>query len=214
MRSRLAAVAIAGAAVFSAAACSPAAPTSNTASKFFVDPSGASGVTSDTPVERYFPLVDGTVYSYVTETAEGDRGLLIARVHRTDATHGELIFPTGTKRFELSPAGVRILPSGNFVLATPLAVGNTFRGQNGGRARIEDMAVVIDVRAGSFQGCMRVVEERGGDRPARFATTYCPDVGIVSLEAQAGTVYERAELQSAGPAVNLEKDGVTVEAPH
>lgn len=195
------------------AGCSGAPSKPGDSSKFFADPSGAAGVTSNTAVERYFPLVDGTVFSYATETADGAQGLLIARVHRTDATHGELLFPTGAKRFEYTPQGVRLLPAGSFVLAAPISVGATFRGQNGGRARIEDIAVVIDVRAGSYRNCLRVVEERGGDRPARYATTYCPDVGIVSLEAQAGTQYERAELVSAGPAVNIEKDGVTVEPP-
>lgn len=193
-----------------AAACSGPGPAANGGSKFFDDPTGAAGASSSTEIERYFPLVDGTIFHYETTNEEGDRGVLIARVHRTDDAHGELIFPTGKKRFTYTPQGVRLEPSGDFVLAAPIAAGATFRGQNGGRAVIEDAAVVIDVKAGSFRGCVRVVEERGGDRRARYTTTFCPDVGIVALEAEAGMSFERAELVSAGPPVNLERDGVTV----
>jgi len=192
-------------------ACSASPGAAADGSKFFAAPTGVADVSSNTDVERYFPLIDGTIFNYATENEAGDRGILIARVHRTDATHGELVFPTGKKRFVYSREGVRIEPTGDFVLAAPLTQGATFRGQNGGRARLEDTALVIDVRAGSYQNCVRVAEERGGDRPARFTTTFCPNVGIVVIEAQAGGSYERAELVSAGPPVNLERDGVSVE---
>lgn len=199
-----------------AAGCSsPAAPSAG-GSKFFADPTGAADVSSSTDFERYFPLVDGTLYHYETTNEAGDRGVLLARVHRTDTTHGELVFPTGKKRFTFTPQGVRLDPSGDFLLAAPLTTGASFRGQNGGRAIIEDTEVVIDVKAGSYRGCLRVVEVRGGDRPARHATTFCPGVGIVALEVEAGMSFERAELVSAGPPVNLERDGLTVvpgEAP-
>lgn len=191
------------------AACSGSS-TPHTTSKFFVPPSGAGDVSSSTAAERYFPLVDGTVFNYATQNEARGNGVLIARVHRVDATHGDLVFPTGRKRFSYTPEGVRILPSGDFVLAAPVVRGATFRGQNGGRAVIEETSLVIDVKAGSFKDCVRVVEERGGDRRARYATTFCPDVGIVVLEAESGELYERAELVSAGPAVNIE-DGVTID---
>jgi hypothetical protein len=193
------------------AACSgPATSSQPSQSALLTTPSGAVGVASGTPAERYFPLVDGTIYSYATESDTEGRGVLTARVHRADATHGELVFTTGRKRFSYTPEGVRSEPSGNFVLAAPVVRGATFRGQNGGRAIIEDTAVVVTVKAGTFQGCVRVMEERGGDRRARFVTVFCPDVGIVIVEAQSADNYERAELVSAGPAVQW-KDGVTVE---
>lgn len=192
------------------AACSASPTGGASAEKFFGDPTGAAGASSSTEVERYFPLVDGTIFHYETTNEAGERGVLIARVHRADAAHGELIFPTGKKRFTYTPQGVVIEPSGDFVLAAPITPGARFRGQNGGRAVIEGTDVVIDVKAGSYRGCVRVVEERGGDKRARYATTFCPDVGIVALEAQAGMSFERAELVSAGPPVNLEREGVTV----
>lgn len=196
------------------AACSASAPAG--ADLFIGPPTGVAGVSSNTEVERYFPLVDGTVYSYRTETEDGDRGMLIARVHRRDATHGELVYPTGRKRFVYTPEGILQEPNSNFVLKGPLQRGTTFRGQNGGRAEIVDVGVVMDVKAGSYRDCIRVVEQRGGDRPARYSTTFCPDVGVVAIDAEAGMTFERAELVSAGPALNI-TDGTTVvpgpEAP-
>ncbi len=175
-------------------------------------PTGASDVSSNTPAEQYFPLVDGTVYNYETQNGEGVRGILIARVHRTDQTHGALLFPSGRKRFLYSPQGVLIDPSGDIVLPADIRVGATFRGQNGGRATIDDTSVVIDVKAGSFRNCVRVVEQRGGDQRAVYTTTFCPDVGIVVIEAQSGSAYERAELVSAGPPV-IFTDGSSMEGP-
>lgn len=200
-------------AVLALTACSSAGPQGGGGSKFFDPPTGAAGASSQTDVERYFPLVDGNIYSYQTENEAGERGLLIARVHRSDATHGELHFPTGKRKFVYAADGVHIEPTGDFVLAAPLVAGATFRGQNGGQARIEDTEVVIDVRAGSYRGCIRVVEDRGGDRRARYVTTFCPGVGVVAIEAQSGSTYERAELVSAGPPVNIERDGLSVVPP-
>jgi hypothetical protein len=195
-------------AVAAATACSspagPAAP-----SQLTEPPPGAVGVSSNTELERYFPLIDGTVFAYETESADGDRGRQVARVHRTDATHGELVYPDGRKRYMYSPTGIRVDPTGELVLAPPLTVGGTFRGQHG-LARIEDVDASIEVRAGSFKHCLRLVEERGGDRRARFVTTFCPDVGVVAIEATSGTAYERAELVSTGPPVRMQADGTTI----
>lgn len=191
--------------VYSCAACGSGSDANK--SQLLAPSTGAVGVSSQTDAERFFPLIDGTLFHYETTNESGEKGILIARVHRTDQTHGELVFPTGKKRFVYTRAGVTLDPSGEFVLAAPIAAGTTFRGQNGGRAVIEDIAVVIDVKAGSYRDCVRVVEERGGDRRARYTTTFCPNVGIVAIEAEAGTSFERAELVSAGPPIDLEKGG-------
>lgn len=190
------------------AACS-ASPSPSNADTFIEPPTGAKDVSSNTDVERFFPLVDGTVYSYRTETEEGDQGMLIARVHRVDATHGELRYPTGRKRFVFTPDGVALESNLNYVLKGPIQVGTRFTGQNGGQAQIVDVGVTMTVKAGTFDGCLRVVEERRGDRPARYSTVFCPTIGVVAIDAAAGMSFERAELVSAGPAVNL-NDGTTV----
>ena len=55
---------------------------------------------SGTALERYFPLVDGMIYHYVTENEMGEPGLLITRAGRTSERGGQLHFPTGSKRFD------------------------------------------------------------------------------------------------------------------
>lgn len=171
------------------------------------DPAASSGL----PVERYFPMVDGHIYSYRTMAESGDEGLLVARVARLEAGAGELVFPSGGKRFEYTPEGVRIASGANagaFVLKMPLSVGHAWRGEHGGQTRIDATDVALQLPAGDFQGCLRTVEERGGDVTARYVTVFCPDVGVVFLEATAGMSFERAELESYAPPVDLGPDGV------
>lgn len=202
-----------GAALFG---CS-AAPSPPADDKFLGPPDGARGVTSNTPVERYFPLVDGTLYNYRTTAEDGDPGILVLRARRIDATHGEMLYKNGRrKRFSYTEAGVTIEPLGSFVLAAPVREGTAFRGQNGCPARIEGVGVVIDVKAGQYRDCVRVVELCSGDRKIRYTTTLCPDVGIVVMDAESGTAFDHAELQSMGPPLDI-TDGTTVipgpEAP-
>src|SRR5947209_9832538 len=100
------------------AACSATPPAD--VSVLIEPPTGVTGVSSQTDIERYFPLVDGVLFSYATEAEGGERGILNARVHRTDATHGELVYATGKKRFVYARDGIRMEPNGEFVLAAPL----------------------------------------------------------------------------------------------
>lgn len=200
------AFALVGAALFGCSGASTIAP----GDTFLSPPDGARDVTSNTPVERYFPLIDGTIYSYRTTAEDGDVGLLVLRARRVDSTHGELLYKNGRrKRFAYTSGGVAIEPSFNLVLASPVQEGATFRGQNGCPARIDGVGVVIDVKAGSYRDCVRVVELCSGDRKIRYTTTLCPDVGIVVMDAEAGTNFDHAELQSMGPPIDI-TDGTTV----
>jgi hypothetical protein len=67
---------------------------------------------------------------------------------------------------------------------------------------------VVEVPAGRYDDCVQTLERRGGDRPLSVATTFCPEVGIVLLEAASGAAMERAELKSYGPPVEIGPDGV------
>ncbi|AUX27145.1 hypothetical protein SOCEGT47_077250 [Sorangium cellulosum] len=171
-------------------------------------PDGQRGASSGTQAERYFPLVDGYIYHYATTNEVGEQGLLVARVHRAGERHGELRFPSGVRRFEFTAGGVVRSDTGAFVLKEPIAPGTTWIGEHGGRARIAAVGVAIEVPAGRFSGCVQTVEERLGDRPARFVSTFCPDVGVVAIEATGATSHEKAELRSYAPPVDVGPDGV------
>lgn len=178
---------------------------------------GDATARSGLPAETWFPLVDGTIFQYRT-TSEGgaseadgpQAGILPARVFRSSARVGELRMPSGTRRFEYRDDGLATLTRDGvwaMVFRLPAEVGPTWRGEHGGTARWEAVDLAVEVPAGRFTGCARVREERGGDRPAVFATTFCPGTGVVVLEAAGGGAAERAELVYAGPPLDLGPDG-------
>ncbi|WP_437779252.1 hypothetical protein [Sorangium sp. So ce1097] len=200
---RLAALALALLGCGGAPAPGAAGPTSWSAA-----PDGQTGASSGTQAERYFPLVDGHVYHYVTRSDGGGEGLLVARVHRADERRGELRFPSGVKRFEFTSEGVVRSDTGVFVLKQPIAPGTAWAGEHGGRATITAVDAAVAVPAGQFTGCVQTVEERLGDRPARYVSTFCPDVGVVAIEAVSGASHEKAELKSYAPPFDMGPDGV------
>ena len=172
---------------------------------------GQSNAVSGSPAERFFPLVDGMVYTYATLNEVGEKGLLIARVHRIDGLRGELRFPgTGAKSFEILPDGVTLKNRAgetSYVLTLPLAVGTTWRGEHGGQSRILNAEAMLDTPAGHYDGCVQTMEERLGDRPTRYSTTFCPGVGVVQIEVATGANFERAVLQSYAPPMRMREDG-------
>jgi hypothetical protein len=193
--------------VLAVAGCS-AGPPPSSSSPWLVESEGQKDVVSGSPVERFFPLVDGMVYAYSTTNEVGEEGMLIGRVFRADAKHGELRFPRGTKPFEFAPDGVMLAGSqGSYVLKAPIAVGTSWRGEHGGQSRILKVDVAADPPAGHYEGCVQTLEERSGDRATRWATTFCPDVGVVLLEVATGSNYERASLKSYAPPMRMRPDG-------
>jgi hypothetical protein len=170
----------------------------------------AATFASGTPLERLFPLVDQAVYQYVLETDDG-QDVLLGRVARTGANRGTLHLPGGTKLFEYAPEGVKLVSAEwgpVYVLKQPLSLGQSWRGEHGGTVEVIAVDAAVDVPAGHYEGCVQTLETRGGDRPLRVATTFCPDTGIVLLEAAAGAALERAALKSYGPPVAIGPDGV------
>jgi hypothetical protein len=185
-------------------------------SRWLTPGTGQQNAVSGSAIERFFPLVDGMVYTYGTVNEVGEQGMLVARVHRSDGTHGELRFPgTGTKRFELTPEGVTVTQRGEtaFVLKLPLAVGTKWRGEHGGQSRILDDAVSITTPAGHYEGCIQTIEERLGDHPTKYSTTFCPDVGVVQIDVATGGNFERASLKSYAPPMRMREDKLEIHRP-
>jgi hypothetical protein len=180
-------------AAVTAAACGgsePSAPAARRAEA--AAPSGA---------ERYFPLEEGRLYHYVTSEG-GEPGMLVAKVRRTDAAHGELRLSDATKRFSITPDGVAYV-DGAFLLKAPLELGSSWPGEHGGRTKIVATDASVDVAAGHFGSCLTTVEEGGRPEGSRYATTYCPGVGMVLLVVTAGGREARAELKSYGMPVKI-----------
>lgn len=192
-------------------ACSPAAAPSR--APFTSPGEGVIGASSGSPLERFFPIVHGNLWHYDTTSDEGDRGLLVVRARRTSEAMGELVTPSGARKFAYESEGIALLGLGVYVLKTPLAVGMSFMGEHGGRTRVESVSASVTVPAGRFENCVVTIEERGGDAPVRYTTTFCPDVGITVLDVEAGMQHERAELRSYGPPVNIGPEGSSFSGP-
>lgn len=153
-------------------------------------------------VEPFFPLEEGKIYSYVTNEG-GETGILTARVHRTDASHGELRLSNSTKRFVISPDAIAY-DDGRFILKAPLDVGATWPGEHGGTTRVTSTDAAVKVPAGSYSGCLQTLEEGGRPPGSRYTTTYCPGIGMVLLEVAAAGGEAKAELKSYGAPVQIQ----------
>ncbi|TKD13148.1 hypothetical protein [Polyangium fumosum] len=193
---------------FTFAACGPATPEPRPS--FTTPGEGVVDVSSGTPIERYFPIVHGNLWHYETTSDDGARGLLLVRARRTSAFEGELVTPKGARRVAFTSEGVALLGRSVYVLRAPVVVGMSWTGEHGGGTRIVAVGQSVTVPAGRFEGCVVTVEERGGDVPVRYTTTFCPDVGITVLDVEARVGHERAELRSYGPPVNIGPEGTSV----
>ena len=165
-------------------------------------PKGGGTPASGSAVEQYFPLEEGRIYNYVT-TENGETGMLVAKVHRTDASRGELRLSNATKRFVFAPGSVAY-DTGAVILKAPLDVGATWPGEHGGTTRVATVDASPKVAAGSYSSCVQTIEEGGRPPGSKYATTYCPGVGMVLLEIHAGGGEARAELKSYGLPVKIE----------
>jgi len=170
-------------------------------------PPAAPTIPAKTPglssVESYFPLEEGRIYHYVT-SENGETGMLVAKVHRTDAAHGELRLSNATKRFVYTADGVAYDGGGAFILKAPLDVGATWPGEHGGTTRIVTVSAAPKVPAGSYGSCIQTLEEGGRPQGSKYANTYCPGVGMVLLEIGAAGGEARAELESYGAPVKID----------
>lgn len=153
-------------------------------------------------METYFPLEEGRLYNYAI-SANGSPGMLVSKVHRTDASHGELRSSSDTQRFVYSAEGVA-KETGAFLLKAPLEVGKTWPGEHGGTTRVATTDAAPKVLAGTYSSCVQTIEEGGAVPGAKYASTYCPGVGLVLLEVTAPGNDIRAELKSYGFPVKIE----------
>ena len=165
-------------------------------------PPVAATPASASSVETYFPLEEGRLYNYVTND-NGETGMLVAKVHRTDPLHGELRLSNATKRFVYSPEGVAY-DTGLYILKSPLDVGKAWPGEHGGTTRVAATDAAPKVLAGSYSSCVQTIEEGGRPPGSKYTSTYCPGVGMVLLEVSAAGGEGRAELKSYGAPVKIE----------
>src|SRR5688500_3528634 len=83
-------------------------------------PSDAPKLASGSPVESYFPLEQGKLYTYATREG-AENGTVTFKVERGDATHGKLVVvgSQSAKRFVYEKDGVAY-EGGAYILKAPL----------------------------------------------------------------------------------------------
>jgi hypothetical protein len=151
-------------------------------------------------IDRFLPLEDGVVATYVTESSSGE-GLMTMQVKRT--AHGlvEMRFAGRDESLRTGTDGVHFL-DGGYLLKTPLVRDNSWEGQYG-FVRITDTDAEADVPAGRFKGCVRTEERERNSRTARTITSvFCPHVGMVSMKIEGKGTRESAVLKGLGPRVD------------
>lgn len=175
-------------------ACSCATTTST--------PRTASELRSE--VERYFPLVDGHIYTY--ETTKNDsttRDMFMLNVRRFGPTSAELKTGSTSKGLTITATAIA-RDSGGFILKSPLSQGNQWTGDNETTVVIDAVGLSVKVPAGSFNNCLRTVQAGSS---GTVTTVFCPDVGIVEMRAEqmsgSSTQSEQVLLRSFGPPVDL-----------
>jgi hypothetical protein len=170
---------------------------------------GGEGPAPQTPkapelpeLERYFPLVDGKLFAYLSHGETGGTTLLVLRVERKSPGRGALKGTSSTREFVITASSIDRVGGGT-VLKLPLKEGTSFVGDHGGRATIVETELSVDVAAGHYTHCLRTEEEPTPMAPGKTRTTFCPDVGVVRLEVTSGDRNEAIELQSYGDPVTI-----------
>jgi hypothetical protein len=186
---------IAGAALLLQACAAPGLPAAA--------PREAERVAPTPGVERYMPLRDGFVLSYLVSLPDSaERGQVIFQIERRSKTHASLRSGNRAEQLLVTAEAIRRV-SGGTLLQAPLALGSEWAGPSG-RVRVTALDRHVEVTAGQFTGCLETTETGGqGSSERSIVTIYCPDVGIAEIRVDDAGLEQRFELRSFGPRVDV-----------
>jgi len=174
--------------------------------------SAADAKLPPSPALRYLPLVDGNQWAYDAEDDEsGEKGMFVTRARRLPGPKFSMISNQGSHTVEVRDDGIVRVETSAYLLKVPLSTGAEWPGEGGATVRVGALDRIVEVPAGKFVGCIETIEEvptRPGKDPARrVTTTYCPDVGVTLLHAEAWRggkhMGEHATLRSFGKPVEF-----------
>jgi hypothetical protein len=159
----------------------------------------------ENPVERYFPLHDGTIYQYATVQPDGQPGVLVLSVER-EGNEATLSAGNNVQHLEIQTQSIRNR-SGHYHMKLPLTLGSSWQGQSG-QVKVTQVELSITVEAGQYRDCVETQEQTQATVEVRTTrAVYCPNVGLVSLEveSQVGTsvARETAKLRYFGPKIDI-----------
>lgn len=137
-------------------------------------PSGPIGVT------QLYPVAVGNAWAHmVTDHETSQQVLVTSRISATTATSFTVISGDEIIEYVLKDGGIFKPKSGYFMMIDPITEGARWPISSGGEVRVERMNATDTVTAGTFEGCVVIVEEVGGEQRAEW--TYAPHVGPIRM---------------------------------
>jgi len=145
----------------------------------------------------FYPLSAGNAWSYDVDIGEPSTTLAVTRVETFDGRIAEVRTAQAVVRYEVLPDGIRVLPSGAWLIRAPLRLGATWPAPGDRTAELVSTDAVVETLAGRFDRCAEV-REVGGELELDVRTVYCPGVGPVSITStMRSNVSERSLTVSA-----------------
>jgi hypothetical protein len=162
-------------------------------------------------VHAFYPFENGMQWVYSVRGPGGTMGML--KVDKVIAFDGSLALiqdAKATNSYRLAPEGITREPSHAVLLKWPIVLGDTWDGAKGSKVEVTKVDAKITVEAGTFDGCVETTERIGGDAASVLITTFCPDVGPVSVDIREvnpppgeAPAQLSARLRAFGPAQTL-----------
>lgn len=159
---------------------------------------------------RFLPPRRGevVVYAYdIRNFVENNSGFFTLELRAIDDTTADFGRPGRAERIRYDARGILRETRDAYLLRTPPDEGTSWPGGPGASMRIRRTNQRVVVPAGTFEGCVEVIEERVGAVRGSVLTTFCPDVGIAIIETHGpnaeGPPQERVELKSFGPPADI-----------
>jgi hypothetical protein len=155
---------------------------------------------------RWLPPGDDIVYAYKTEDlVTRNTGVMSLRLRHAMGDTVDLVTSQFSETLRYQDNGILRERTGTLLLKTPPEPGTKWISGPRVTARVVRAGLRVAVEAGTFEGCIEVLEERPVPVPSTITTTFCPDVGIVLIEtlAKEPPIRERVELRSFGKAIDL-----------
>ena len=138
------------------------------------------GSEPDEPSElpSFYPMRAGNAWSYDVDTGEPSTTLAVTRVEAFDGRVAVVRTGEGIVQYEVSSDGIRLLSEDAWLFRHPLEAGARWPARGGRSAELVSTDAGMSTPAGTFEGCIEVLE-RGGELDLEVRTLYCPDVGPI-----------------------------------
>lgn len=144
-------------------------------------PSTPGSATPVAPIDLY-PLRSGNAWSYDVNTGEPSSTLAVTRVETVDGSVATVRTGERSLQYEIRKDGIRVVSEGTWLFRLPFEDGASWPARGGRTGQLVSTEVSIETPAGSFTGCLEVVET-GGKLELEVRTVYCPYVGPVAVDS-------------------------------